>query len=165
MKLRELIVASFFAAILYLQQVVLSGLPNIHLCAVLIILYAVYFPRLVLPSVFVFVLLEGVTYGFGIWWINYLYIWPLLAVICLLFRKNRSVLFWTVLGGFYGLGYGALCSLPYFFIGGPSLALSYWLSGIPFDVVHCIGNSCVILLFWKPLGKLFSRLQSYVCRG
>ena len=58
MKLRELIVASFFAAILYLQQVVLSGLPNIHLCAVLIILYAVYFPRLVLPSVFVFVLLE-----------------------------------------------------------------------------------------------------------
>ena len=165
MKLRELILAAFFSAILYIQQVLLSGLPNIHLCAVLIILYAIYFPKLVFPVVSVFVLLEGITYGFGLWWINYLYTWPLLAGICLLCRKNRSALFWAVLGGFFGLGYGALCALPYLFIGGPSLAVSYWFSGIPFDVAHCIGNVCMILIFWKPLGKAFEGLQKYVSKS
>ena len=49
MKIREIAVSAFLTAILYLQQVALSPLPNIHLCALLLILYTLYFPKLVFP--------------------------------------------------------------------------------------------------------------------
>ena len=132
MKLRELVLAALLGGILFIQQVILSGLPNIHLCAVLIILYTLYFPRLVFLSVGIFILLEGVIYGFGLWWINYL----------------------------YGFCFGALCSLPYFVIGGPIMAFNYWIAGIPFDILHGIGNIAVTALLWKPLGAVFRRLNT-----
>ncbi len=160
MKLRELVLAALLGGILFIQQVILSGLPNIHLCAVLIILYTLYFPRLVFLSVGIFILLEGVIYGFGLWWINYLYIWPLLVCICLLFKKRKATWFWALLSGLYGFCFGALCSLPYFVIGGPITAFNYWIAGIPFDILHGIGNIAVTALLWKPLGAVFRRLNT-----
>lgn len=162
MKAREVVVTAFLAALLYVQQVSLSALPNIHLCAFLIILYTLHFPRLVLPATIIFILLEGVTFGFGMWWFSYLYIWPLLIFIVWLFRKNRSVLFWAVVAGTFGLCYGALCSFPYFFLGGPSTMLAYWIQGIPFDILHCVGNVFVTLLLWKPISFVFGKLDRFM---
>ena len=157
MKLRNLILTALFGVILFVQQVLLSGLPNIHLCAVLIILYSLYFPKLSFPAVGIFILLEGLMYGFGMWWLNYLYIWPLLVVICFLFRKVQSMWFWVALSGIYGFSFGALCSLPYFFIGGPIMAFNYWVSGIPFDLTHGIGNMAALFILWKPLSTVFQK--------
>lgn len=56
----------------------------------------------------VFVLLEGLLYGFGLWWFSYLYIWAILAVAAWLFRKMESRLGWGLLCGFYGLIFGTL---------------------------------------------------------
>ncbi len=155
--LRSITAAAILSAILYAQQLALSFLPNIHLCALLIMLYTLCFPRLTPMILACFILLEGVTYGFGIWWVSYLYIWPLLALITWLCRKNESLLFWAILGGAYGFMNGALFALPYLFLGGAASAFSYWIAGIPFDILHCLGNSIVILILWKPLYRLFSR--------
>lgn len=95
----ELAFAALLTAILFVQQVALSVLPNVHLCAVLILWYTVSFPRLlplILPG---FLLLEGIFYGFGLWWLSYLYIWPLLALAALLLRKKeRPASVWAVPG-------------------------------------------------------------------
>ena len=56
-----------------------------------------------------------------------------------------------ILSGFYGLTFGALCAVIYFFIGGPSAAFSYWISGIAYDIPHCIGNVVLCLMLYKPL--------------
>ncbi len=149
--------AAVLAAILYAQQLALAFLPNIHLCALLIMLYTLCFPKLTPMIILCFVLLEGITYGFGIWWISYLYIWPLLAFLTWLFRRNSSVAFWALLGGAYGFLNGALFALPYLLIGGFSTAFSYWIAGIPFDMIHCFGNAVLIFFLWKPLFGLFSR--------
>lgn len=153
LRLQELVAAGLLAALLYAQQVLLSGLPNIHLTALLVMLYAVCLPRLAMPAVAVFILLEGITYGFGIWWVSYLYVWPLLVAVVWCLRRCESTVVWAVLGGVFGLCFGALCSLPFLFAGGPSAALAYWIAGIPFDLAHCVGNFVLTLLLWKPLHR------------
>lgn len=165
MKIRDIAVSAFLTAILYLQQVALSPLPNIHLCALLLILYTLYFPKLVFPITAAFILLEGVTYGFGMWWLSYLYTWPLLIAIVLIFRKNQSKWFWASIGGGFGLIYGALCAIPYLFVGGMSTAVAYWVSGIPFDILHCLGNFAAIVLLWKPMERVFKKLGGSMKTG
>ena len=109
----DLAFAALLTAILFVQQVALSVLPNVHLCAVLILWYTVSFPRLlplILPG---FLLLEGIFYGFGLWWLSYLYIWPLLALAALLLRKKeRPASMWAALAGAFGLSFGFLCAIP-----------------------------------------------------
>ena len=132
-------------------QIAMSFLPNIEIVTLLFILYTLVLVKKVFLVIYAFVLLEGIFYGFGLWWLNYLYIWTILAIVVLMFRKQDSVLFWSIISGFYGLTYGALCSLIYLFIGGPNTAFAYWVSGLGFDVTHCIGNVVVCLILFKPL--------------
>ena len=73
----------------------------------------------------VFVLLEGLLYGFGLWWFSYLYIWAILAVAAWLFRKMESRLGWGLLCGFYGLIFGTLTAIPVLILSGPAATLAY----------------------------------------
>ena len=149
---------AFMAALMVASQVALAALPNIHIVALLIIITALCFSWRALFSVAIFVLLEGLIYGFGIWWISYIYIWSLLVPVAILFRNNDSAIFWAVIAGLHGLFFGALTAIPYLFIGGWEMAASYWVAGIPFDLVHCAGNFTVTLILIKPLTKLTKKL-------
>ena len=157
-KLRELIVLALLAAMMMATQVVMSALPNIHLVAVFVILAALLFGWKALYCVYVFVLLEGLIYGFSMWFINYLYVWTLLTVLAILFRKNQSRWFWAAVSGIFGLLFGALCAIPYFFIGGWAAAFSYWIAGIPFDLIHCVSNAALTFILLKPLHQLCCKL-------
>lgn len=155
---REMCLLALFGALMFGTQVAMASLPNIHLVALFIILAAILFSWKAMYSVAVFVLLEGLVYGFGIWWMSYLYIWPVLVVIAVLFRANDSALFWAVIAGLHGLCFGALCAIPYLFVGGWEAAVSYWIAGIPFDLAHCAGNFVLTLLLLNPLKKLSLKL-------
>ena len=45
--------------------------------------------------------------------------------------------------------------MPYL-AGGPWAALSYWVAGIPFDLVHCGGNFFLTLALEGPLCRLLA---------
>ena len=154
---RELVVMGVLTAIVFVAQVALGFLPNIEVVTLLFILYTLVFGKKVFFMIYAFALLEGVFYGFGMWWINYMYVWSLQALVTLLFRKQTSVWFWSILSGFYGITFGALCAIPYFFVGGPSAAFSYWVSGIAYDIPHCIGNFVLCLVLYKPLRYVVER--------
>lgn len=147
-------------ALMYASQVILSFIPNVHLVALFIIVTCLLFGWEAFYPVIVFILLEGITYGFGLWWFSYLYVWPILVLIVNLLRKNESVFFWAAVAAVHGLAFGALCSIPYFFLGGPAMAFSYWVAGIPFDIVHCISNFAVTLILLKPLTSVIKRFLS-----
>ncbi|MDD2418571.1 MAG: hypothetical protein PHR24_06130 [Oscillospiraceae bacterium] len=147
-------------AIILVQQIVLAGLPNIELVSLLVIVYAQTFRFKSLNIIYVFALMQGILYGFHIWWFSYLYVWTILALISIALRKVRSPLIWAVISGMYGLCFGALCAIPYIFIGGPAMAIAYWVSGIPFDFIHCVSNFILCLLLWKPLTKLTFKMFS-----
>lgn len=154
--IRNIATLALCAAMLFVVQVAAAGLPNIELVSLLIIIYTLAFGYRVLYIIYTFVMLEGFLYGFGIWWISYLYVWTILAGITWIFRSKKSPLGWAILSGTFGLLFGALCTIPYLITGGPAMALAYWVSGIPFDLIHCAGNFVLCLLLWKPLNKLFA---------
>lgn len=158
--IRELAVLGLLTAILFLGQVFLAVLPNVEVVSLLIILYTLICGRKVFLIIYAFVLLEGFCYGFGMWWFSYLYIWSILALAVCTFRKNDSVLFWSILSGFFGLAFGALCTLPYLAAGGMGAAFAYWTSGLLFDVTHCIGNFIVCLALFRPLRHLLEQLYA-----
>jgi len=148
-------------ALMFVLKIALASLPNIHVGAVLIVLSAVYFGWRSMYAIAIYVLLEGLVYGFSIWWISYLYAWPMLAAVCVLMRRNESSFMWAVVTGVFGMCFGALCAIPYFFIGGWEMALSYWVSGIPFDLLHCAGNFVLTFVLFKPLSRALDSALKY----
>lgn len=96
MKTRELVGNAFLAAILVIVQVAFSFLPNIEFVSLLIILYTLVFEKRTVVIIYLFALLEGILYGFGVWWIMYLYVWTILYLLVRIFRKNNSLLLWAV---------------------------------------------------------------------
>lgn len=158
MKLREMLLLALIAAMMVATQVAMSYLPNVHLVAVFVILAVLLFGWKALISVYIFVALEALIYGFSTWVINYLYIWAILALIALAFRKNRSPLFWAAVSGAFGLCFGALCAIPYWFMGGWAMAVSYWIAGIPYDLIHCVSNALLAYLLLMPLYRLCGKL-------
>ena len=63
-------------ALMFAFQVALSGIPNVHITAVLIILTAVFFGWRCMYSIAVFIMLEGFFWGFAMWWFCYWYLCP-----------------------------------------------------------------------------------------
>ena len=65
--IRDITVLALLAAVMVAQQVALSGLPNVELVTMLIILATVHLGWKVMFSVAVFIILEGMIYGLGMW--------------------------------------------------------------------------------------------------
>lgn len=150
---RRLVTDALLTAILFALQAALAYLPNIELVSLFVILYTLMLGKRVIPILTAFTLLEGVLYGFGVWWISYLYIWPILAgVTWSLKRFHAPDWAYAVLSCLYGLGFGLLCSLPYL-VGGIGAAFTWWIAGIPFDLVHGISNLILSLVLFQPLKR------------
>lgn len=137
--------------LIFATKAALATLPNINLNTVLIVLTVTFFGWRAMYSVGIYVLLEGLVFGFSLWWFSYLYAWPLLVVLAMLFRKNDSVILWAVFAGVWGLCFGPIMYILYFIVNGWHLVFSMWVAGIPYDVVHCVGNFVFMLVLYKPL--------------
>lgn len=158
--IQDLALLGLLTATLTAGKAALSFIPNVEVVSLLIIVYSLVFGPKVLFSVFAFVLLEVFQYGLGIWTVMYLYIWPILSLLTLLFRNIVNPIFWSLLSGIFGFLFGALCTLPYLFIGGPSMMFTWWLSGIPWDITHGISNFFICLILFIPLRALLKKLRS-----
>ena len=159
LSLGETVLFGMLGALMFALQVVMAPLPNIEPVSLLVMLFAVAFGWKSLYCVYTFVAMEILFHGIGLWNINYLYIWTVLAIVTIALRKMDSVFGWAMLSGVYGLCFGALCGIVDIFIGGFGYAAAKWVSGIPFDLLHCGGNFAIALILWKPLRTLLDQLQ------
>ena len=143
---------------MYASKLAMDFLPNIHLIGVFIIALTDVYGKKALYPIYVYVLLEFLLNGVNLWAINYLYVWLILAAGAWLLREMTSPLGWALLSGVFGLLFGALCAPVYLVVGGPAYALSWWISGIPFDLLHCAGNFVITLVLFVPLRRLTKQL-------
>ena len=162
--LGEVVLFGMLGALMFALQVAMAALPNIEPVSLLVMLLAVVFGWKSLYAVYVFVVMEILFHGLGLWNINYFYIWTVLAVAAVCLRRMRSPLGWAILSGVYGLCFGALCGIVDVFLGGVSYAVAKWVSGIPFDLLHCGGNFVLALLLWNPLRRLLEKLYGRMGR-
>jgi len=159
MRIKDIVIIGMLSAIMITVQVAFAFLPNIELVSLLIILYTLVLGRKTLFIIYVFVILEGLLYGFGLWWFNYLYIWTVLFLIVWLLRSIRSPFLWAIVSGLYGLSFGALCSIPYFILSGIPTGFAYWIAGIPFDITHAISNFTITLVLFYPLFYILNKIN------
>lgn len=104
---KKVVLCGLMASTLTVLKMVLSPLPNIEPVSLLILVYALVFGRQVLSIILPFVVVEGLLYGFNpMWWLGYLYVWPLWGLICTKLPPGRPLLLamasghlWTGLRG------------------------------------------------------------------
>ena len=163
MSIYKLTRIALLSAILYVSKVALEFLPNVELVSLLVILYTLVFGKETFLTVTVFNLFELIQWGFGTWWFSYLYVWPLLCLITLILKKliKEEILVWAIVSGCFGLIFGSLFAIVYIPIN-LSYALTYWISGLPWDVWHGVCNFILLLVLGKPLYLLLIRMKGSV---
>ena len=161
MPVRKITRIALLSAILYVSKVGLELLPNVELVSLLTVLYTLVFGKEAFLIVTVFNLFELIQWGFGTWWVSYLYVWPLLVLITLLLKKiiKEEFLIWSVVSGLFGLIFGSLFAIVYLPVD-PAYALAYWISGLPWDVWHGVCNFVLMLVIGKPLYLLLKKIKN-----
>ena len=161
----EITLFAVLGAIVFATKVAMAALPNIHLVAVLIIAYTVVYRGKALIPLFIYVLLEGLMYGFGQWWVPYLYVWPLLWGAAMLvprkFPKWLRGLLYCLVGLLHGLLFGTLWApAQALFFGLNFKGMVAWIvAGLPYDVTHGISNLILCSLV-VPITELLKYLNS-----
>ena len=156
---KDITLIGLMVAIIEVCKVVMKDIPNIELTTCWVIMFTLYFGKRIFYIIPVFILIEGAVYGIHLWWIMYLYAWPLLAIVTLLLRKMKGAWEWVMVSGVFGLLFGFFCAIPYIFTSGIYGAFAYWVAGIPFDLIHGIANFLIMLVLYTPLNTVMSKMS------
>lgn len=150
---------------MFLSDIAMEALPNIHLIGTFAVTFTVVYRFKALIPLYVYVFLSGVFGGFAAWWIPYLYVWTVLWAIVMLLPKRMPTavahVVYIAVSGLHGLMFGTLyapAQVLLFFGGDFSKMLPWIISGLPFDVTHCIGNVVAGILI-LPLVKVLTSMH------
>ncbi|WP_257529829.1 hypothetical protein [Irregularibacter muris] len=158
MRAKDIALIGLLSATITGGKLALSFIPNVEIVTLLFIIYANVFgiKRTFLVSL-IFTTTEIFIYGFSTWLIVYYFVWPLLVVLSgTLGKKVKSEYGFAILGGIYGLGFGAFFAVAESFFYGWAYGITYWVRGLPFDIIHGVSNFILILILFKPLQKVIS---------
>ena len=157
----DIAVMGMLLAVLFIAKHLLDFIPNVELVSLLLIIYTIHYGKRTFLIAVAFAGLECLVWGVTIWSVMYFYVWPILVGLVLLVKDKagESVLAYSILSGLFGLSFGALCALPYIYLSGFAAAVSWWMAGLTFDLIHCAGNFAVCLVLFKPLNQLFYKLE------
>ena len=161
-KTNEICLYGLLGTFLFALKFAMSSLPNIEPVSLLLIAYTVVFNMKAIYPLAVYVLLELVIYGFGFWSIGYLYIWLILVIIVAIIHKttnSTNSFIWAIVGGAFGLIFGALYIPLYIISGDFALAITWWVSGLTFDFIHCISNFVLCAILLKPIINVLSKVK------
>ena len=84
--IREIVLFGVLGALTFALQVVMGPLPNIEPVSLLVMLFMVIFGWKGLFPVYIFVAMEILFYGLGVWNAYYLYVWLVLAMAAMAMR-------------------------------------------------------------------------------
>ena len=133
-------------ALMFASKMLMEVAPNIHLLGVFTIAFTVVYRGKALYPIYIYVLLNGVFGGFGIWWIPYLYIWTVLWGITMLLPKKMpkavAVVVYAVVNALHGYGFGIIYAPAQALLFGLSFKgmIAWIIAGFPFDVIHGTSN-------------------------
>ena len=86
-RIKDIATMGMMVAILEVVKFALMFLPNVELVTLMIILFTLLIGRKAFIVVTAFSLVECIIWGFELWSIGYFYIWPILVMVTLFFRK------------------------------------------------------------------------------
>lgn len=163
-RIREMIIFAMLGALMFAAKVAFEALPNIHPIAMFIMVFTIVYRVKALIPIYLFILIFGLYYGFSIWWIPYLYIWAIMWAITMLLPKNMpkkvAIVVYPLVCALFGLAYGTLYAPAQAILFGYDFptTIKWIISGLPFDVIHAIGNLGMGLLVY-PLSVVLKKID------
>ena len=164
LKLREMAVFAMLGTVMFCSKIIMEALPNIHLLGMLTMTYTIAFRKKALIPIYIYIMLNGLYAGFSLWWMPYLYIWTILWAITMLLPRNMpkkaKCVVYPIVCAVHGMLFGILYSPAQALMFGLNFEqmIAWILSGLPWDLVHGIGNFFAGLLI-VPLAELLKRLM------
>lgn len=163
----QVVLFASFGTLMFISDIAMEVLPNIHLLATFIITFTVVYRVKALIPIYVYVFLTLLYSGFSPWSIPYLYIWTVLWGFAMLLPKTMSpavaAVVYMVVAGLHGILFGVLYAPAQSLMFGLNFkqTLTWIAMGLPFDITHCIGNvvSGILIL---PLVKVLRKLPGAV---
>ena len=72
---------------------------------------------------------------------------------------------YSILSAAYGFLFGFFCAIPYVVIGtvdggfmnGLYSGFTWWVAGIPWDIIHGIGNFILMFVLYKPIRNIMNK--------
>jgi len=157
MSVKRLVIISILTAILFVQEQILSFIPNIQLTFLLIILYSKTFDFIEsVLMITVHVILDNLLMGsFNLTVLPFMYIGYLIIPITLktIFRKVNSSIGLALLSILYSLLYCWVFIIPAILI----LEIPFWtyiIQDIPFEILLVTSSFLSVLWLYKPLKRV-----------
>ncbi|MDD3382146.1 MAG: hypothetical protein PHT83_01400 [Bacilli bacterium] len=158
---REITLLAVLTAILFVQELVLSFLPNIQLTILLIMLYSrVLKTKKTLIIIFVHVLLDNLVFGFNIlFFISMIIGWSIIPLtINSIFKKVENV----YLLGLLSIIYAFIYVLPFLVVNVLILKIdlyAYLIADLPFTAILAVSSFVSIIWVYNPLKEAINRFN------
>lgn len=164
---RDIALVAIWAALTFAVKMVLAPVANVELVSLLLTVFTVVMglgrgicAALVFTTLTVF---ESAYYGAGDWIVLYYINWPLLTLLAKMFlRKESGETRAAVLLGLFGLLFDIPSMGIKLVLFGPVYAAAYFISGIPFDVVHGTANFISALFLYRPLIRQLEKTRQHM---
>lgn len=150
---REMTVFAMLGVVMYISKIIMEFAPNIHLLGVFTIAFTVVYRKKALYPIYIYVLLNGIFYGFSTWWIPYLYVWTVLWGMVMLLPKEMpkkiKPIVYMLVCAMHGFLFGILYAPVQAILFGLSFQgmIAWIMAGLPWDFMHGISNFfCGILI-------------------
>ena len=154
---------------MFASKQVMEAFPNVHILAMLTVLYTLLFRFKALIPVFIFIILEGILCGFNTWWVPYFYLWPILWGMAMLIPRNKSSdvvsICCVAVCSLHGFIYGTLYAPFQALVFGLNFKgmISWIIAGIPYDIIHGVSNFFMGMLVYPiyvPMKKVLKKFEN-----
>ena len=158
----ETVLFAVLGAIMFCSKLLMEALPNIHLLGMFTMVFAIVFRKKGLVPIYVYAMLCGLYAGFNAWWVPHLYIWTILFAVTLALPQKmpQKVAFvvYPAVCCLHGLLYGTLYAPAQALFFGLSFksTIAWIIAGLPFDIIHGVGNFVLGFLV-LPLSALLKK--------
>ena len=157
-------VFAMLGTVMFCSKIIMEALPNIHLLGMFTMTYTLAFRKKALIPIYIYVMLNGLYAGFSMWWVPYLYIWTVLWAATMILPKNMPVkakcVIYPIVCAAHGIAFGTLYAPAQAIMFGLNFEqmIAWIISGLPWDLIHGIGNFFAGMLI-LPLSELLKKLM------
>ena len=163
--IREITVFAMLSAVMFASKVAMEGIPNVHLLGTFVVAFTLTYRKKALLPIYGYVFANGIWEGFSPFgWLPELYLWFILwGAVMLLPKKMPKVMapiVYMLVSCLHGLFFGVLYSPVYALFSGMGWDRVWlWiLAGLPFDLLHGMGNFALGTLI-LPIATLLKKLD------
>ncbi|MDI9476529.1 MAG: hypothetical protein ACOX0L_03885 [Natronincolaceae bacterium] len=156
LKAKDIAVIGLLSASITIGKLALSLVPNVEIVSLLFIVYTIVFgvKHSIIISI-IFSTTEIFIYGLSTWLLGYYFIWPMLIFITHIVKKTvKDEYGYATIAGLFGLFFGVFFAIVESFFYGYAYGLTYWIRGIPFDILHGVSNFIIVLILFNPITKI-----------